>query len=108
METPFICNINALDAVQTERYKEIILKLNSERQSVKELKDGYAFRFKAEPQLIRDVAEFIVYERLCCPFFDWRSNRILIGFGCACAGQEKELKNLSALNLSSKTKSLVY
>lgn len=71
METPFVCNMNTLDAVQRERYKEIILKLNQERLAVKELKDGYAFRFKAESQLIKDVAEFIVYERLCCPFFDF-------------------------------------
>lgn len=71
MESTFVCNMNALDAVQRERYKEIISKLNSERQSVKELNDGYGFRFKAESQLILDTAEFIVYERLCCPFFDF-------------------------------------
>ncbi len=39
------------------------------RQSIKELGDGYAFRFKAESQLILEAAEFIIYERLCCPFF---------------------------------------
>ena len=63
--------MKALDAEQSKRYKEIVLKLNRERQSVKELNDGYGFRFKAESQLIRDAAEFIVYERLCCPFFDF-------------------------------------
>ena len=71
MESSFVCNMNALDAEQLKRYKEIISKLNSERQSVKELNDGYAFRFKADSQLIQDAAEFIVYERLCCPFFDF-------------------------------------
>lgn len=71
MESAFVCNMNALSDVQRERYKEIIIKLNSERQSVKELNDGYGFRFKAESQLIQDLAEFIVYERLCCPFFDF-------------------------------------
>ncbi len=63
--------MNALNDVQIKRYKEILLKLNFERQSVKELKDGYGFRFKAESQLIQDLAEFIVYKRLCCPFFDF-------------------------------------
>ena len=63
--------MNALSATQTERYKEIIEKLNGSRQAIKELQDGYAFRFKAESQLIQDAAEFIVYERLCCPFFDF-------------------------------------
>lgn len=71
MESTFVCNINALDDIQRERYKEITAKLYVERQAVKELNDGYAFRFKAESQLIQDAAEFIVYERLCCPFFDF-------------------------------------
>lgn len=39
MESTFACNMNALNDVQRELYKEIIIKLNSERQSVKELTD---------------------------------------------------------------------
>lgn len=69
MDTSFICNTNALSDNQKERYKELICILNESRQSVKELSDGYAFRYKAESQMIQDAAEFIVYERLCCPFF---------------------------------------
>jgi hypothetical protein len=45
--------------------------LKDARQELQELADGYAFSFKAESQLIKDAAEFIVYERLCCPFFDF-------------------------------------
>ena len=71
MESSFVCNMSALNPSPKERYKEITAKLNQERQAVKELKDGYAFRFKAESQLIQDLAEFIVYERLCCPFFNF-------------------------------------
>ena len=71
MDTPFICNVNALSDAQRNRYKELTRKLNDSRQSVKELNDGYAFRFKAESQMIQDAAEFIVYERLCCPFFNF-------------------------------------
>ena len=69
MDTTFICNINALSETQKKRYKELTRNLNQSRQSVKELNDGFAFRFKVESQLILDAAEFIVYERLCCPFF---------------------------------------
>lgn len=36
MESSFVCNMNALDAIQTKRYKEITAKLNVERQAVKE------------------------------------------------------------------------
>ena len=71
MDTSFVCNINVLSETQKTRYQEIILKLYQERQSVKELNDGYAFRFKTDSQLIQEIAEFIVYERLCCPFFDF-------------------------------------
>lgn len=71
MESTFVCNMNALNPAQKERYNEITAKLNAERQAVKELNDGYGFRFKAESQLIQDIAEFIVYERLCCPFFNF-------------------------------------
>ena len=71
MDTPFICNINALSESQRTRYREIVGKLNNSRQSVKELSDGYGFRYKAESELIIEIAEFITYERLCCPFFDF-------------------------------------
>ena len=71
MDTPFVCNINALSETQRKRYREVVETLVVARQSVKELGDGYAFRFKAESQLILKAAEFIVYERLCCPFFDF-------------------------------------
>lgn len=63
--------MNALDPEQRQRYKEVIGNLNENRQAVKELADGYAFRYKAEAKLIQEAAEFIVYERLCCPFFDF-------------------------------------
>ncbi len=62
--------MSALTTTQRARYKEIIEKLNETRQGLKELNDGYAFRFKAESQMILEAAEFIVYERLCCPFFN--------------------------------------
>lgn len=71
METVFVCNMNALDKRQRERYDRITRTLKGAREELRELKDGYAFRFKCDAQLILGVAEFIVYERLCCPFFDF-------------------------------------
>lgn len=71
METAFACNMNALDKRQRKRYDRITRTLKDARQELRELEDGYAFRFKAESQMILDAAEFIVYERLCCPFFDF-------------------------------------
>lgn len=71
MDTPFVCNINVLCEDKRPRYQELIAKLKTLQQAVKELNDGYAFRYKAESQLILEVAGFITYERLCCPFFDF-------------------------------------
>ena len=74
--------MNALSPAQRERYKVVIANLNENRLAIKELVDGYAFRFKADAQSIQEAAEFIVYERLCCPFFDFElaveqdSNRV--------------------------------
>lgn len=71
MDTPFVCNINALRETQKKCYREITENLHDSRQSIKELSDGYAFRFKGDAQMILEAAEFIVYERLCCPFFNF-------------------------------------
>ncbi len=61
--------MNALDKRQRGHYDAIIRTLKDARLELQELENGYAFRFKVESQLIQDAAEFIVYERLCCPFF---------------------------------------
>lgn len=71
MESSFVCDISALSSSQKERYKQVVQKLNDSRQTIKELSGGYAFRFKVESQLIQEVAEFITYERSCCPFSDF-------------------------------------
>lgn len=69
-ESPFACDMAALDATQRLRWDALLRQLSEKKQELQELLDGYALRFPAESQLVRDVAEFITYERLCCPFFD--------------------------------------
>jgi hypothetical protein len=70
-ESPFACNVGALNTEQRQRYTALIKKLASLKQEVRELADGYALRFSSESSTIQDLAEFIIYERLCCPFFDF-------------------------------------
>jgi hypothetical protein len=69
-ESPFACNIAGLTPEQRQRYKILINKLESNKREVRELADGYALLFSPEASTIQDLAEFITYERLCCPFFD--------------------------------------
>ena len=69
-ESPFACNVSGISAEQRPRYLALAKKLVSTKQEVRELADGYAFGFPVEASTIQDLAEFITYERLCCPFFD--------------------------------------
>lgn len=70
MESPFACNVAGISAERRPRYMALAKKLISSKQEVRELADGYEFRFPADEATIREVAEFISYERQCCPFFD--------------------------------------
>lgn len=70
-ESPFACNMNALNAEQRKRQSALILRLGQLRQEVRELPDGYGFRFPADAPVFQELAEFVVNERLCCPFFDF-------------------------------------
>ncbi len=69
-ESPFACNVAGISAERRPRYMALAKKLVSTKQEVRELADGYALRFSVEASTIQDLAEFITYERLCCPFFD--------------------------------------
>lgn len=69
-ESPFACNVAGISAERRPRYVALAKKLVSSKQEVRELADGYAFRFSVEASTLQDLAEFITYERLCCPFFD--------------------------------------
>lgn len=68
--SPFACNVTGLSKEQRQRWMSLLKRLNDSKQEVRELPDGYAFRFAAEPSTVQELAEFITYERICCPFFD--------------------------------------
>ena len=62
------CNMLALSPEQLERYETVRRGLEKEIQQVKELPNGYAFRYPSETDVYLRVAEFVTLERLCCPF----------------------------------------
>jgi hypothetical protein len=68
-ETPFMCRLGALDRAQRERYEALGRQLRADIEEVKELPNGYAFRLPAASSTILSVAEWVTFERLCCPFF---------------------------------------
>jgi hypothetical protein len=69
-ESPFACNVFGLTAEQRQRQVQLVKRLISTKQEVRELADGYEVRFNVETWTIQELAEFMTYERLCCPFFD--------------------------------------
>jgi hypothetical protein len=67
-ESPFACNMSALDAEGRKRHKVISEQVRAAVKEAQVLPDGYAFRFPAEQDTILLVSEFIARERLCRPF----------------------------------------
>ena len=67
-ESPLVCDLTGLTAEQRERRGTWQKDLALAREEVRELPDGYAFRFPAEPELSLKLTEFIMHERRCCPF----------------------------------------
>lgn len=81
--TTFACNPSALDQEQRARYAVLTKQLFSARRDIRELSDGYEVGFAADSQTIKGLAEFITYERLCCPF---------LNFEMAVKGEDLSLK----------------
>jgi hypothetical protein len=70
-ESPFACNRLALTSEQRKRhFDELGPKLVSLKKSVRELPNGYEFEFPADASTFQLVAEWVIGERACCPFFD--------------------------------------
>lgn len=73
-EVPFACDLTALNAEQRIRYAQIREQLHESVQEVRELTNGYSFRYPADDPMIPLLAEFISLERRCCPFLDFTMN----------------------------------
>ena len=70
-ETGFYCNIKALSASERARHKELTEKLMSSRTDTIETEKGYEFQYSPAKVSVAEVAEWVVMESKCCPFFDF-------------------------------------
>jgi hypothetical protein len=68
-ESPFACVMEAIAPQQRDPHIANAKSLFKQVIEVKELENGYSFRFQNEERLLTQLMEFIVLERLCCPFF---------------------------------------
>jgi hypothetical protein len=75
MEGSSRCQVDVLEEGQRLRWQQLRQAMHAMRLGTHELPDGYAVRFKPDPALFVQVAEWIAFERLCCPFLafglDW-------------------------------------
>jgi hypothetical protein len=71
MQSVFACDMSALTAEEREVHLANMRALFGAVEYVGELPGGYTFTLPATPSRLREAAEFIVLERLCCPFFDF-------------------------------------
>ena len=70
-ESPFACVMDDLTPNQRTRTFALLDELKVNKMEVKELANGYAFRYKMDAAMFLNAAEFITYEHRCCPFFDF-------------------------------------
>jgi hypothetical protein len=64
----FYCNLSALDREQRRRHDLLSKDLFPKHLEIKELPDGYGFRFPNDGLLFVALSEWITLEQLCCPF----------------------------------------
>jgi hypothetical protein len=67
----FYCNMGALTSAERARYKVLAEKLKAAKVETKEETNGYAFRINTAEASLVDLAEWVNFEKRCCPFFDF-------------------------------------
>lgn len=69
--TGFYCNMGSLTSQERARYKVLGQKLKAANVERKEEASGYAFRINTAEASLLDLAEWVTFEKRCCPFFDF-------------------------------------
>ena len=66
---PFVCNMNALSPEQRARHNELEYLLQSALLETHELRNGYDFQFRSDPEIHDALSQITPLEHACCPFF---------------------------------------
>ena len=70
LNTLIVCTLN--DAEFRERERDVLRKIKAVVKETSETDHGYAFRFPSDDDSFAALNEFIVLERRCCPFLDFK------------------------------------
>jgi hypothetical protein len=71
-ETPLACNLDAISPSDRPRYDELRRMLRAAAAGKSELPNGVAIQIASERMTLAELAEWISFERKCCPFFEFR------------------------------------
>lgn len=70
-QNKFYCNIKALTPEERAHHKQLGDKLTAVRKAVVEIEKGFEFQFSPQDVTIAELADWVVAESKCCPFFDF-------------------------------------
>jgi hypothetical protein len=91
---PLACNLGALSAAEQQRRAELATRVLGQAHRVLETADGFAVRLGADPAACREVLDWLLLERRCCPFlrfelrFDAGDGPLWLGLGGAAGVKE--------------------
>ena len=70
-QSKYYCNIKALTPEERAHHKQLGDKLMAARKEIVEMEKGYEFQFSPKDVTLAELADWVVNESKCCPFFDF-------------------------------------
>ncbi|HXN53384.1 MAG TPA: hypothetical protein VN943_15745 [Candidatus Acidoferrum sp.] len=71
VQSKFYCNIKALSPAERASHTQLTDKLMALRRATVESEKGYEFQYSPKEVSLSELAEWVVAEGKCCPFFDF-------------------------------------
>ena len=71
VQSPIACDMSVLSPSERRTHLATSRELFSKLQAIKELVDGYEFQLADDPNALIKLAEFVTFEKLCCPFLNF-------------------------------------
>lgn len=71
LQSPIACDMSVLSPTERQTHLAASWELFSKVQAIKELPDGYEFQLGDDPNAIIKLAEFVTFEKVCCPFLNF-------------------------------------
>ena len=71
VQSKFYCNIKALTPAERTHHTQLTEKLMGARKEVVETEKGYEFQYSPSDVSLTELADWVVAEGKCCPFFDF-------------------------------------